>query len=210
MEYAKNLGAYIDSCMSMDVQVQKVVSSCFYTIRQLARIKCFLTTEQLQLMSCSLILGVMDYCNILYYGMSAENMNKLQRVQNSAARLACKVTCRDKVKSDELLFQLHWLKVRERVVYKVLVIVHKCVYGNAPQNLRKLVRFSQSRRMMLLEVKEHLTSFGERAFSVCGPRLWNALPTKLRLEVDVDAFKSDLKTYLFIHGQTFYNLVHMK
>ena len=64
--------------------------------------------------------------------------------------------------------------------------------------------------MMLLEVKEHLTSFGERAFSVCGPRLWNALPTKLRLEVDVDAFKSDLKTYLFIHGQTFYNLVHMK
>ena len=210
VEHAKNLGAYIDSRMSMDVQVQKVVSSCFSTIRQLARIKCFLTTEQLQLMACSLILGVMDYCNVLYYGMSAENYNKLQRVQNSAARLACKISCRDKVNSEDLLHKLHWLKVRDRVIYKVLVIVHKCVYGNAPVNLRKLVRFSQSQRLKTLEVKEHYSSFGERAFSVCGPRLWNALPTKLRLEVDVDGFKSGLKTYLFKNGQTFNDLVHMK
>lgn len=210
VECAKNLGAYIDSCMTMDVQVQKVVSSCFSTIRQLSRIKSFLTNDQLQLMTCSLILGVMDYCNVLYYGMSEENMNKLQRVQNSAARLACKVSCRDKVNSEDLLYDLHWLRVRDRVVYKVLVIVHKCVYGNAPVTLRKLVRFSQNNRLKLLEVKSYQTSFGERAFSVCGPRLWNSLPTNLRLEVDVDVFKSGLKTYLFKHGQRFYNLVHMK
>ena len=210
VECAKNLGAYIDCCMSMDVQVKKVVSSCFSTIRQLSRIKCFVTTDQLQLLTCSLVLSVMDYCNILYYGMSEENMNKLQRVQNSAARIACKVSCRDKVKSEELLHELHWLQVRDRVIFKVLVIVHKCVYGNAPVNLRKLVRFSQSRRLKTLEVREFQSSFGERAFSVCGPRLWNALPTKMRLEAEIDVFKTGLKTYLFRHGREFYNIVHMK
>ena len=141
--------------------------------------------------------------------MSVENLNKLQRVQNSA-RLACKVSGRDKINSEELLHKLHWLRVRDRVIYKVLVIVHKCVYGNAPVNLRKLVRFSKSKRLKLLEVKEHQTSFGERAFSVCGPRVWNCLPTKLRLEKDIDNFKTGLKTFLFKNGQSFYDLVHMK
>ena len=114
--------------------------------------------------------------------------------------------------SEDLLHRLHWLRVRDRMIYKVLVIVHKCVYGNAPTNLRKMVKFTQSKRLKLktLEVSDFQTSFGERAFSVCGPRLWNALPTALRLKVDIDDFKSGLKTYLFRNGQTFFNLVHMK
>ena len=130
-------------------------------------------------------------------GISAENMGKLQRVQNSAARLACKVSCRDKVHSEDLLYQLHWLRVRDRIVYKVLIIVHKCVYGNAPVNVRKLVRFSQSARMKILEVREFQTSYGERAFSVCGPRLWNALPYELRIVEDVEVYKKKVKTLLF-------------
>ena len=64
--------------------------------------------------------------------------------------------------------------------------------------------------MKTLEVRDCQTSFGERAFSVCGPRLWNALPAKMRVMQDVDVFKSSLKTYLFKNGQTFYDVVHMK
>ena len=179
----KNLGVYFDSTLSMDVQVQKVVSSCFSTIRLLSRIKHFLVTEQLQLLVCSLILSVIDYCNILYYGMSNDNLKKLQSVQNSAARLACKVNSYDGVRSDELFHKLHWLKVRERIAYKVLVVVHKCVYGNAPVDVRHLVRLS------------------------C---LWNCLPTELRMNEDLDDFKKKLKTYLFKDGEKFYELVHMK
>ena len=140
----KNLGVYIDSFLNMNNQVQKVVSSCFSTIRLLSRIKHFLITEQLQLLVCSLVLSVIDYCNILYYGMSNENLKKLQSVQNTAARLACKVNSYDRVSSDELFRKLHWLKVRERILYKILVVVHKCVYGDAPADLKNLVRLSQS------------------------------------------------------------------
>ena len=89
------------------MRVQKVVSSCFSTIRLLSRIKHFLVTEQLQLLVCSLVLSVIDYCNILYYGMSNDNLKKLQSVQNTAARLACKVNSYDRISSDELFRKLH-------------------------------------------------------------------------------------------------------
>ena len=161
-------------------------------------------------MVCSLVLSVIDYCNILYYGMSNDNLKKLQSVQNSAARLACKVNCFDRVPSDELFRRLHWLKVRERIAYKVLVVVHKCVYGNAPVDVKNLVRFSQSNRTKKLEVQPCQGEMGKRAFSVCGPRLWNCLPTDLRMNEDLVDFKKKLKTYLFKDGQRFYELVHMK
>ena len=89
VESAKNLGVYIDSSLNMNVQVKKVVTSCFSTIRLLSRIKHFLIMEQLQQLVCSLVLSVIDYCNVLYYGMSNENLKRLQSVQNSVARLAC-------------------------------------------------------------------------------------------------------------------------
>ena len=90
------------------------------------------------------------------------------------------------------------------------MIVHKCIYGNAPVDLSNLVRLSQRNRLKMLEVRESHGLMGDRAFSVCGPRLWNCLPTKLRLEQDADDFKNGLKTYLFKHCDSFYELVHMK
>lgn len=210
VDAAKNLGAYIDSTMSMDTQVQKVTSSCFSTIKLLSRIKGFLTSEQLQLMVCSLILSKLDYCNGLYYGMSEMNVNKLQRVQNCAARLACKVNYNNNTDSADLLHELHWLKVRERIAYKILITVFKCVNGNAPTDLQNMVRLSQSDRLKTLEVGKFRSSFGERAFSVCGPKLWNSLPTNLRMKKEIDNFKSELKTFLFRNSGTFFNLVHMK
>ena len=87
VETAKNLGVYIDSTLSLEFQIQKVVTNCYSTIRHLSRIKFFLSTEHLNLLACSLVLSPMDYCNSLYYGLSAELIRKLQCVQNSAARL---------------------------------------------------------------------------------------------------------------------------
>ena len=210
VESAKNLGVYIDSTLSMDGQVQKVVSSCFGTIRLLSRIKYFLTIEQLQVLVCSLILSIMDYCNLLYYGLSAKNLDKLQSVQNSAARLVCKVNGYDKVSSGELCKKLHWLKVRERVVYKVLITVFKCLNGSAPVDLRELLHLTRSSRSKKLESKKCNGVMGDRAFSVCGPRLWNALPVRLRLVEELDDFKKDLKTYLFTDSDSFYEVVHRK
>ena len=210
VDSAKNLGVYLDSILSLDVQVQKVVASCFSTIRLLSRIKCFLTSEHLQWLVCALILGRIDYCNVLYFGLKADTIRKLQSVQNSAARLACKVNGFDKVRSDDLFHKLHWLKVKDRISFKVLTIVHKCVYGKAPVDLKKLISLSPSHRTKKLVVRDFNGVMGKRAFSVCGPRLWNALPKDLRVMDDLDDFKKKLKTYLFTSSSRFYELVNMK
>ena len=210
VENAKNLGVYLDSILSLDFQVQKVVASCFSTIRLLSRIKCFLTSEHLQWLVCALVLGKIDYCNALYFGLKAETINKLQSVQNSAARLACKVNGFDKVRSESLFHELHWLKVKDRISFKVLTIVHKCVYGNAPIDLKNLISVSSSHRTKKLVARDFNGAMGKRAFSVCGPRLWNALPKDLRALEDLDDFKKKLKTFFFTNSSRFYERLEMK
>ena len=85
-----------------------------------------------------MVLSILDYCNVMYYGLNKELIQKMQRVQNSAARLVMKVNRFDKVDMDEIFKELHWLRIRERIVYKVLLIVHKCVHNLAPSELCKL------------------------------------------------------------------------
>lgn len=210
VDCAKNLGVLFDSHLSFDSQINKVVSSCFATIRSLSRIKHFLNRDQLTILVCALIFSNLDYCNILYYGLKAETIRKLQRVQNSAARLVFKMNLFDRVNTDDLFQQLHWLKVRERIVFKVLLTVHKCVNNQAPADMMEMFRFVRSDRSKKLDLRRCNGVMGERALSVCGPKLWNALPLGMRVEPCVEKFKKSLKTFLFKDADRFYNIVNMK
>ena len=210
VDCAKNLGVLFDPELSFSKQIDKVVSTCFSTIRLLSRVKYFLSSEELNTIVCSRIFSNIDYCNALYYGLSKETLNKLQRVQNCAARLVMKVNRFDHVSLDEVFDKLHWLHVRERIVYKVLLIVHKCVNKHAPAEISGLFRLVKSSRTKKLDVVSCLGSMGERAISVCGPKLWNALPPGLREETRTDEFKKSLKTFLFKDADIFYERVYRK
>ena len=152
----------------------------------------------------------MDYCNALYYRLKAETIDKLQRVQNCAARLVLKVNRFDHVSTNEMFNKLHWLKIKERIVYKILLIVHKCVNGVAPKELSDMFQFVRSDRTRRLDVKFCIGLMGERAISVCGPKLWNALPQELRQETSTEDFKKSLKTFLFKDADIFYDIVYRK
>ena len=72
----------------------------------------------------------LDYCNSVLYGCPEFQLNKRQSVSNAAARL---VKCRTKYDHITLiLFDLHWLGVRERIVFKVLLMVYKILNDLAP------------------------------------------------------------------------------
>ena len=210
VDSAKNLGVIIDSVLSLDKQVSKVVTTCYHTLRQLSRIKSFLSVSHLQTLVCTLVLSNLDYCNSLYYRLSAENISKLQSVQNSAARLACKVNRFDRMHTTDLFFKLHWLAVKARIVFKILLIVHKCILKRAPHDIVDMVRFAQSSRMLLLETMKCNGAMGERAFAVCGPKLWNALPKRIRIVESTEDFKKILKTYLFTEFDDFNSFVNRK
>ena len=84
---AKNLGVILDDELSFRKQVIKVVKSCFFTIRNLSRIKPFLTVYQLQIGICAGVFSILDYCNALYFGITERLLDKLQSVQNAAVNL---------------------------------------------------------------------------------------------------------------------------
>ena len=104
----------------------------------------------------------------------------------------------------QLLIELHWLPVEERIISKILLFTVKVVYGLAPRYLSELLEVYVSMRMLrsstqllLLEPRFNLKTYSSRAFPVCAPRLWNSLPLEIRKCDSIDTFKSKLKTHLF-------------
>ena len=202
VDSAKNLGVILDNELSFKNQINKVVKSCFGTIKKLSQVKGFLSKDYMQELVSSLIFSLLDYCNSLYYGINKNLMKKLQHVQNCAARLVCKrripAGCMDGV-----LLDLHWLKVKFRCLYKILLIVHNCLHGNAPNEIVQLLQYSDSSRTMNLRETKTLNKYGDRAFSHVGGKLWNLLPRTIR---DVDNtldFKKALKTFLMCRGDEY-------
>ena len=99
----------------------------------------------------------------------------------------------------EHLQKLHWLKVPERIQFKILLMVFKCINGLAPSYLSDLISYNNisGSRAPSLYVTIPQSLVGERAFICYSGRIWNELPANIRAETDVLKFKSLLKTYLF-------------
>ena len=210
VDSAKNLGIVLDSGLSFTLQINKVVSSCLLTIRNISRIKKFLNVQQLKTLVCTLIFSKLDYCNSLYYGLNAELINKLQVVQNSALRVIYGINRYDRISTTPLFTKLHWLKIRERIIFKVLLIVYKCQMGQAPHVIRNMLQLSLSDRTKKLACKPSMSKYGDRSFSVTAPKLWNALPQHIRQEATVTKFKKNLKSFLMTDYQTYLQVVNMK
>ena len=91
-------------------------------------------------------------------------IKKLQHVQNCAARLTLKRRISFRISLDGIFVGLHWLKVRERVIYKTLLIVHNCLHQKAPNEVTALLRYDESERMMKLRETRVNSKYGNRAF----------------------------------------------
>ena len=121
-------------------------------------------------------------------------------VQNWAAKLV--LSKRKANSSKQALISLHWLLVKFRIQFKILLLIKKCLSGEAPNYLKDLLCYSyrkfvqrHGQKLIIPYVKN--STFAYRSFSVMGPRLWNELPTEIRSELNIDVFKKSLKTYLF-------------
>ena len=102
-----------------------------------------------------------------------------------------------------ILTSLHWLPVHFRIVLKILLLTYQTLNGLAPDCIRDLLRFNISGRTLrssnnrlLDERRANLNTYGERAFSVAAPRLWNKIPLQIRFSSSEAVFKANLKIYL--------------
>ena len=136
----------------------------------------------------------LDYCNCLFVNMCKDDLYKLQKVQNSAARLILMRRRRDS--ATQALRQLHWLNIETRITFKILLLVHKVIREKCSKNLTVTYKTFNGRPddMLLLETPTYKTKYGKRLFAYNGPRLWNVLPVGIRTEEDTDKYKKMLKT----------------
>ncbi len=206
----KSLGVYLDDKLSMSQHVSSIVQACNFHIRNLWFIASKLTFKlKIQLVH-AMILSKLDYCNSILYGISAKDLQRLQKVQNSAVRFI--FGRGKKAHASHLLEKVHFLPVRYRIIFKVALLTYKCVNNIAPSYLKDLVHLRQpgaknvrlDNDYFLLETPSMSSlQSTERAFSFSAPKVWNSLPYSLRSVDTVHKFKSLLKTHLF--GTVFTN-----
>ena len=199
----KNLGVTLDNTLSMKQHISSVSRTCYFQLRRIATIRKYLTTDATAKLVNSTILSRLDYCNSLLAGLPSSSISRLQRIQNSSARLVLRKKKRDHV--IPLLQQLHWLPVSHRIKYKLNTLTYKCLHGLAPAYLSDFLSLYQpfrplrsSNDTLKLNIPHtKLKTAGQRSFAFQAPTIWNTLPLPLRRQQTLETFKSGLKTFLF-------------
>ena len=199
---ARNLGFNLDRFLNMNFQVNEVVSLGYKMLADVGRIRKFLSCAQTELLIHAVVHSRIDYCNVLLIGINKNEINKLQRLQNTAARMIAGLRKRDSVR--HILNDLHWLRVEERVIFKLLVFVYKCIHGLAPGTMSDLISFRnpETKLLNLIYLK---SQYGRRSFSYCAPRYWNSLPHNVRSADTLSSFKRMTKYTLFNDFNSYIN-----
>ena len=132
----RNLGVQLDSELSFDAQARNCVKSCYYHLRRINQIKRYVDQECLRSLVHAFITSRLDYCNSMYAHCHISTRQRLQRVQNHAARLVLSAPPRSSYL--RLLQQLHWLPIEARVSYKLCCLMYWVVHRAAPSYLTEV------------------------------------------------------------------------
>ena len=151
----------------------------------------------------ALVTARIDYCNSLLYGIPDYKLTKLQRVHNIACRIVCNIRKFDHITPH--MFDLHWLPIKMRVRFKVLLLTYKAYNGMAPAYLCDLVKpyvpgrsgLRSENQCQLERTVTRLKSYGDRSFQFAAIQEWHCLPQNIRESKSLEIFKKDLKTHLF-------------
>ena len=196
----RNLGVQIDEKLKMDAQVMSCCRSCYYHMRRIRQVRHLLSPSSLRALVVAFVLGRIDYCNSLYAGCSKTVLQRLQRVQDSAARLVHGASRLETAMP--LIRELHWLPVPSRIQYKLSMLMYDVFHGVAPGYLVNLCRPCGDARLRSTSRGQYVVpfsrlSFGQRSFRTTGPRAWNSLPDHVRTAPSRTIFASRLKTHLY-------------
>lgn len=152
----------------------------------------------------------LDYGNATLAGLPDNQLSRLQSVLNAAARLVSSTRKHEAV--SPLLRDLHWLRVPQRIEFKLAVLTsltYRCLQSTAPPYLadelhrvadidsRRRLR-SASTSMLVVPSSCHSTIGDQPAFPVAASRVWNSLPSSVTSSTSLTVFRQRLKTELFL------------
>lgn len=208
-EKVRNLGVVFDADSSFSSHVAFVCKSCFVSLRDFRRIRRHLSKSDAVKVANALVGSRLDYCNSLFRGLKHFDLNRLQCVQNSLARIVCGTSRFSHI--TPVLRSLHWLPIKYRCIFKTLTIIFKYLDTDLPHYfapyLLPYVSVANTRRAVRSKLYLHSPTYCPKlhkskvhfnhSFALDGPRLWNDLPDIVRCAPSLMTFRNRLKTYLF-------------
>uniref|UniRef100_A0A669DT12 Reverse transcriptase domain-containing protein n=1 Tax=Oreochromis niloticus TaxID=8128 RepID=A0A669DT12_ORENI len=198
----RNLGVIFDQDMSFNAHIKQICKTAFFHLCNISKIRNILSQSDAEKLVHAFITSRLDYCNSLLSGCPKNSLKSLQLIQNAAARVLTGTRKREQI--SPVLASLHWLPVKSRIEFKILLLTYKVLNNQAPSYLNDLVvpyhpiRALRSHTAGLLVVPRVFKSrMGGRAFSFQAPLLWNQLPVWIQETDTISTFKIRLQTFLF-------------
>ena len=174
----------------------------YENLKNISSIRKNLDKQGTEILIHAFISSTLDYGNALLYGTPSVHLQKLQVLQNSAARVIEKLRRNDHITGT--LMKLHWLPVKARIDFKILLLTWKALNGLSPPYIRDMLEFRDETRTLRNRNNQYLKvprfnrpTLGGHAFSIVAPSLWNQLPLELRTTDSETNFRKNLKTILY-------------
>ncbi len=195
----RNLGVILETDLSFS-SVKAVTKSAYYHLKNIARIRCFVSSQDLEKLVHAFITSRVDYCNgLLTGGPPKETIRQLQLILNATAGILTRTRKSEHI--TPVLRSLNCLPVTFRVDFKVLLLVYKSLNGIGPKYMADMLTEYKPNRPQISRIESEIprvhTKQGESAFSYYAARSWNQLPEEIRCAKTLATFKSSLKTHLF-------------
>ena len=182
--------------------MSETCKACYFHIRALRHIRASLTTEASKAIAAAIVGSRLDFCNSLLAGTFVSNLARLQRVQNTLARVVaqkprfCHIT--------PVLSDLHWLPVRHRISFKIATVTYRMLQFQQPSYLASLIpryvpaRALRSSSSLSICDPTRKTTMASKSFSSVASGILNALPNHLSSIPTLPVFRRALKHYLFL------------
>ena len=176
------IGCDLDSHMTFKSYIINFPKNCLFKLRNMYSVRRCISTDAAKVMVQTKITSKLDYCNAMLYGLPASSLSYLQSAQNTAARFISQTRKYDHIKP--VMKDLHWLPIRSRIEYKILIMVYKSLHGRIPLYRRELLcrraerGTRQDAKNNLLVPKAKRTTFGATTltFSICRPKTVELTP----------------------------------
>lgn len=194
-ETVNNLGVVFDKHLDWSTHVIGVCQRVFSTLHSLKRLKECLTASVRKLLIHTLVLPIIDYCDVLYSGLNSELCAKLQRSQNACIRFIFDIPLYDHV--SPAFLRLSWLRLNARRVFHCVSLLHRLLQTNSPKYLSNAFHplastnclSTRSLSSSLLSIPHHRTEMYSKSFIVSTIRAWNLIPAEIRDIESTSLFK---------------------
>ena len=199
VESVRDRGVILNSELSMRQHISKITQICYFHLRRIRQLRWTLDTLKLQRLVSAFILSRIDYCNAVLGSLLASTTASLQRVLKIAARLVVGHST-----GNDAMRKLHWLPISHRILFKLCLFMFAVVNNTSPVYITEMTTpisalpgrgRLRSAATDMYDIAHTRTKFGDRAFSVAGPREWNSLPADINSIHELTNIKRAIKTF---------------